>query len=98
MRYTRQAAQAWTGGFTSPKAHSYAGTCPLGCEYHSRRISSSCSFANVGSTQAIDTQWKARSQAANQGYSHGSGMEITSELVTWTHSRLRPPLRDSGGV
>jgi len=26
-----------TGGFTSPSAHSYAGSCPFGCMYHSRR-------------------------------------------------------------
>jgi hypothetical protein len=31
------AAQACTGGFTSPKAHSYAGSWPFGCMYHSRR-------------------------------------------------------------
>ena len=28
---TRQAAQACTGGLTSPNAHSYAGIWPLGC-------------------------------------------------------------------
>src|SRR6476646_865622 len=43
---THHAAHACTGGFTSSKAHSYAGSCPLGCMYHSRQKSSSWSFAN----------------------------------------------------
>src|SRR5262249_59710657 len=34
---TRHAAQACTGGLTSPRDHSYAGIWPLGCMYHSRR-------------------------------------------------------------
>ena len=36
--YTRQHAHACTGGFTSPKANSYAGIWPLGCMYHSRSM------------------------------------------------------------
>ena len=48
--------------------------------YHSRSISTSCSLANSESTSASGTQWNARSHAAYQGYSHLSGMEITSAL------------------
>ena len=33
--------------------------------------------------------WKARSQAAYQGYSHLSGMEITSALYMWCQWSLR---------
>ena len=87
---TRSAAQAWTGGLTSPKAHSYAGSCPLGCMYHSRHMSSSCSLAKAGSTRARATQWNARSQAANHGYSHLSGMDRTSALLRCHHWWLRP--------
>src|SRR5204862_682105 len=78
--YTRHAAHACTGGFTSPKAHSYAGSWPFGCMYHSRSISINCSFANSESTRARGTQWNARSHAAYHGYSHLSGIEITSAL------------------
>src|SRR5207244_3220268 len=42
-------------------------------------------------------QWKARSQAANHGYSHLSGMEMTSRALRWVQSRLRPWRRPSGG-
>src|SRR5664279_3171796 len=35
MLYTFHVAQACTGGFTSEKAHSYAGNCPFGCINHS---------------------------------------------------------------
>ena len=58
--------------------------------YHSRQSRTSCDFANSGSTWASATQWKARSQAAYHGYSHGSGIEITSMLFRCVHSRLRP--------
>ena len=51
-----RAAQAWTGGFTSPNAHSYAGIWPFGCIYHSRSINSNCSFAKAGSICANATQ------------------------------------------
>ena len=87
---TRSAAQACTGGLTSPNAHSYAGIWPLGCMYHSRSSSSSCDLAKPGSTRAIETQWNARSQAAYQGYSHGSGMEMTSKLFMCHQALLRP--------
>ena len=67
--------------------------CPLGCMYHSRRNSMSCSLANSGSTWAKGIMWNARSQAAYQGYSHLSGMEITSRLKRCRQSVLRPCLR-----
>ena len=54
-------------------------------------------MANSGSTSASGTQWKARSHAAYHGYSHLSGMEMTSALLRWRHSWLRPSLRPSGG-
>ena len=41
--------------------------------------------------------WKARSQAANQGYSHLSGMESTSRQKRCGQSALRPDLRSAGG-
>ena len=41
--------------------------------------------------------WKARSQAANQGYSHLSGMEMMSNPSKLRHLAFRPLLRDSGG-
>ena len=78
MRNTSSAAQACTGGFTSSKAHSYAGIAPFGCMNHSRHISTSWYFANAGAMCASATVWKARSQAANHGYSHGSGIERMS--------------------
>jgi hypothetical protein len=31
---TRIAARAWTGGLTSSKLHSYAGSAPFGCRNH----------------------------------------------------------------
>ena len=94
---TRSAAQACTGGFTSPNAHSYAGSWPFGCMYHSRHSRSSWSLANSGSMWAMATQWKARSHAAYHGYSHGSGIEITSWLLRWRHSWLRPACGTRGG-
>ncbi len=33
--------------------------------------------------------WKARSQAAYQGYSHLSGIEMMSPLYMWCHWSLR---------
>ena len=65
--------------------------------YHSRVSSTSWPLANSGSTSASGRQWKARSQAAYQGYSHLSGMEITSALLRWCQSSLRPVWRASGG-
>ena len=58
--------------------------------YHSRSSSSSCDLAKPGSTRAIETQWNARSQAAYQGYSQGSGMEMTSKLFMCHQALLRP--------
>ena len=40
----------------------------------------SCDFAKSGSTGASATVWKARSHAAYHGYSHLSGIEMTSAL------------------
>ena len=65
--------------------------------YHSRSISTSWLLANSGSTWAIGTQWNARSHAAYHGYSHGSGIEITSALFRCRHPALRPCCRVSGG-
>ena len=48
---TRQAAQACTGGFASPKFHSYAGSCPLGCMNHGSPSWSSCCLAKSGVDQ-----------------------------------------------
>ena len=74
-------AQACTGGFTSPKANSYAGIWPFGCMYHSRRSSSELLLGEVRDrSRANGIMWNARSQAANQGYSHLSGIEMTSRL------------------
>ena len=50
-------------------------------------------MAKSGSTMASATAWKARSQAAYQGYSHLSGMEMTSSLTMWNQSRLRTSKR-----
>ncbi len=94
---TFSAAQACTGGFTSSNAHSYAGSCPLGCMYHSCNSSRSWPLAYPGSTCAIATQWNARSQAAYHGYSQVSGMEITSQLVMCFQCALRPCRWLSGG-
>ena len=52
-----------------------------GVEVVPRSISSICCFAKSGSTIEIGSVWKARSQAAYQGYSHLSGMEMMSSLT-----------------
>ena len=44
------------------------------------------------------TVWKARSQAANHGYSHGSGMEMTSRALRCRHVRFRIAARPCGGA
>ena len=98
MAQTCSAAQACTGGLTSPKSHSYAGSAPFGCWNHSRHTMISWYLANAGSRWASGMVWKARSQAANQGYSHLSGMEMMSNPSKWRHWAFRPPWRDSGGV
>src|SRR6267378_2502538 len=95
MANTSSAAQAWTGGLTSEKSHSYAGSAPSGCWNHSRHSRISWYLANAGSTWASATQWKARSQAANQGYSQLSGMDMMSNASKLRQRELRPvsPLR-----
>src|ERR1700759_1910588 len=97
ISYTRRAAQAWTGGLTSEKFHSYTGSWPLGWTYHSRQSRMSWDLANSGSTCASATQWKARSQAAYHGYSHLSGIEMTSLLFRCFHALLRPASRVADG-
>src|SRR5215470_9507730 len=97
MLYTRHTAQACTGGFKSENSHSYAGIWPLGCWNCSKRRSQSCSLANSASTKARATQWKARSQAANQGYSHLSGIDRTRIELRCCQRLFRMERRDSGG-
>ena len=41
------------------------------------------------STIASGTVWNARSHDAYHGYSHVSGMEMTSSLIMWNQFRLR---------
>ena len=48
-------------------------------------------MAKSKSTSASAIVWNARSQAAYHGYSHLSGMEMTSALSMWNHSVLRTP-------
>ena len=90
MSHTCSAAQACTGGLASPNAHSYAGSAPLGFWNHSRHSTSSWYLANAGSTWARATVWKAMSQAANHGYSHGSGIDRMSRASTLSQPALRP--------
>src|SRR3954467_1196418 len=61
-------------------------------------MSTSCSLAKSGSTCASGMVWKAVSHAANHGYSHSSGMEMTSARARWRQPVLRRPrfLRASG--
>jgi hypothetical protein len=94
---TRTAPRTCTGGLTSSKFHSYAGSAPFGCWNHSRRSTTIWYFANAGSMCAQATQWKLRSHAANHGYSHGSGIASTSNESRWRQPWLRPCLRRSGG-
>ena len=56
----------------------------------------SCSLANSGSTVANGSMWNARSHAANHGYSHLSGIEITSRAWRCGQSPLRPRRRARG--
>ena len=46
-------------------------------------------MAKSGSTIESGSVWKARSQAAYQGYSHLSGMEMMSSFSMWNHSEFR---------
>src|SRR6516164_5603212 len=89
MENTSSAAHACTGGLTSPKSHSHAGSAPFGCWNHSRHSKISWYLANAGSTWASATQWNARSQAANQGYSHLSGIDMMSKALKFRHRELR---------
>src|SRR5262249_42928520 len=82
-------AHAWTGGFRSPNSHSYAGSCPLGCWNCSKSSTHSWSLANFASTSANGTHWNARSHAANHGYSHLSGIDITRIEFRWRQWPLR---------
>ena len=95
---TSSAAQACTGGLTSEKFHSYAGSVPLGCWNHSRHSKICWYLANAGSTCASVTQWKARSQAANQGYSHLSGIDMMSKASKLRQREFRPLSRSGGGA
>ena len=72
-------------------------SAPFGCWNHSRQSRISWYFANAGSTRASATQWKARSQAANHGYSHLSGIDMMSNASNVLQSALRPASRESGG-
>ena len=47
-------------------------------------------MAKAGSMTARVTAWKARSQAANQGYSQLSGIDRMSLLLSSRQSALRP--------
>ena len=47
-------------------------------------------MANAGSTWASATQWNARSHAANQGYSHLSGIDMMSKASKPRQRALRP--------
>ena len=46
-------------------------------------------MAKSKSTSASAIVWNARSQAAYHGYSHLSGIEMTSPLNMWNQSALR---------
>src|SRR5881394_1476843 len=50
---------------------------------------SSCCLPKSASTSVSASTWKARSQAAYHGYSHLSGIEMTSELCMWCQRSLR---------
>ena len=50
-------------------------------------------MAKSKSTSDRAIVWKARSQAAYHGYSHLSGIEITSAFSMWNHSVFRTPGR-----
>ena len=49
-------------------------------------------MAKSKSTSDSAIVWNARSHAAYQGYSHLSGMEMTSPFNMWNHSVFRTPL------
>jgi len=96
--YTRQQAHACIGGFTSLRLSFVRGQLaagvhvPLAQEQHELRLGVLWIEPRHGS------MWKARSHAAYHGYSHLSGIEITSRLNRFDQSWFRPCLRDSGGL
>ncbi len=55
-------------------------------------MSSSWSLAKSKSTSDRESVWNARSHAAYQGYSHLSGIEMTSAFSMWDHSTFRTPV------
>lgn len=89
--------------------YSYAGRQPLGCMYHSRRNNSSWDCAKSGSKREIVTEWNAKSQTAYlpvilhketskyHGYSHLSGIVMTSRLKRCSHDEFLPFNLDFGG-
>ena len=70
---------------------------PFGCWNHSRQSNVSWYLANAGSTCASAMQWNAMSQAANHGYSHGSGIDMMSKASKLLQRALRPSSREAGG-
>ena len=74
------------------------GQGPAGMLNHSRHSSSSWYLANAGSRWARATQWNARSQA-NHGYSHLSGIDMTSNAskpVQWAPRHCGTPAGSAG--
>lgn len=82
--YTERHAHAWTGGLTSLKANSYAGSWPFGDMYHSRRKRRSWDFANSGSILAIGIMWKARSQEAYYKIINIYKNDKNEETIRWS--------------
>src|SRR5262249_56151280 len=89
---------AWVGGLGWWNERSEGASGAVGCWNHSRQSRISWYFANAGSTRASATQWKARSHAANHGYSHLSGIDMMSNESNVLQCALRPASRDAGGV
>ncbi len=81
--WTRQAAQAKTGGQSSAMIHSAQGRLPSGCCQRSPRMNRSWSAPSSGSTRDAVTAWKPVSQLASHGNSHLSGMIRTSFASTF---------------
>ena len=62
-------------------------------------MSPSWCLASSMSTMESATVWNARSHVAYQGYSHVSGIEMTSSLIMWNQFRFLtfdPPPSRSG--
>ena len=89
------AAQACTGGVHVAEFLDHTpGSAPVGFWNHSRQIKISWYLAKAGSRCVSETVWKARfPNAANQGYSHLSGIEMTSNPSKFRHREFRPLLR-----